>query len=172
VAIPAEDQTDLKLNMKTKKIFLYILSVLLIIGIVSCDRKRVFEAYHPIGENGWNKDSVVVFKVQLTDTTRNHNLYVNIRNKGTYPYSNLYLFLSINSPDGKNLTDTVEFSLAEPSGRWKGSGIGDLHDNQILYKSSVFFPHKGKYIFRIKQGMRDNVLQGIRDIGIRIEKTY
>lgn len=155
-----------------KQIYIYLVAILLIAGIVSCDRKRVFESYKTIGENGWNKDSVATFKVLLTDTTRNHNLYVNIRNKGTYPYSNLWLFLSIGSPDGKTLIDTVEFSLAEPSGRWKGSGIGDLHDNQILYKSSVFFPHKGKYTFQIKQGMRDNVLQGIRDIGLRIEKTY
>ncbi|HEX7583515.1 MAG TPA: gliding motility lipoprotein GldH [Prolixibacteraceae bacterium] len=155
-----------------KQYLFFFLSLFLLAGIVSCDRKRVFESYIKLDEKGWNKDSVVVFHVQLKDTTRNHNLYVNIRNKGTYPYSNLWLFLTIGSPDGTMRTDTVEFSLAEPSGRWKGSGIGGLHDNQILYKSSVYFPRKGQYIFKIKQGMRDNVLQGIRDIGIRIEKTY
>ena len=158
--------------MRIKQIFIYIAGILLITGIVSCDRKRVFEAYKTLDDNGWNKDSVVIFDVALSDTIKNHNLYVNIRNKGTYPYSNLWLFLSVGSPDGKMVTDTVEFSLAEASGRWKGSGIGDLHDNQILYKSSVYFPHKGNYTFHIKQGMRDNVLPGIRDIGIRIEKTY
>lgn len=158
--------------MRIKQIFIYITGILLITGIVSCDRKRVFEAYKTLDDNGWNKDSVVIFDVALSDTIKNHNLYVNIRNKGTYPYSNLWLFLSVGSPDGKMVTDTVEFSLAEASGRWKGSGIGDLHDNQILYKSSVYFPHKGNYTFHIKQGMRDNVLPGIRDIGIRIEKTY
>ncbi|HCY42792.1 MAG TPA: gliding motility lipoprotein GldH [Prolixibacteraceae bacterium] len=158
--------------MRVKQIFIFIAGILLITGIVSCDRKRVFEAYKTLDNNGWNKDSVVIFDVALSDTIRNHNLYVNIRNKGTYPYSNLWLFLSVGSPDGKMITDTVEFSLAEASGRWKGSGIGDLHDNQILYKSSVYFPHKGNYTFHIKQGMRDNVLPGIRDIGFRIEKTY
>lgn len=155
-----------------KQIVFFILGTLLFAGIVSCDRKRVYESYQTLDENGWNKDSVLTFNVALTDTLRNHNLYVNIRNKGTYPYSNLWLFLTIGSPDGKLLTDTVEFSLAEASGRWKGSGIGDLHDNHILYKSSVYFPHKGEYTFQIKQGMRDNILPGIRDVGIRIEKTY
>jgi gliding motility-associated lipoprotein GldH len=155
-----------------KKAVFYIIGILLIAGITSCDRKRVFEEYKTLDKNGWNKDSVVVFKVNLDDTIKNHNLYVNIRNKGTYGYSNLWLFLSIGSPDGKMVTDTVEFTLAEPSGKWKGSGIGDLHDNQILYKKSVWFPQKGNYSFHIKQGMRDNVLKGIRDIGIRIEKTY
>ena len=146
--------------------------LLLIVSLASCDRKRVFESYRELDEKGWHKDSVVVFNAQLTDTIKNHNLYVNIRNKGTYPYSNLWLFLTIQSPDGTSKTDTVEFTLAEPSGKWKGSGIGGLHDNQIPYKSSVYFPHKGEYVFSLKQGMRDNVLPGIRDIGVRIETTY
>jgi len=154
-----------------KQISSYFLILSLLAGLLSCDRKKVFESYRELDKNGWNKDSVVVFNVPLTDTIKNHNLFVNIRNKGTYPYSNLWLFLTVGSPDGKLKTDTVEFTLAEPSGRWKGSGIGGLHDNQILYKSSVFFPHKGKYRFQIKQGMRDNVLHGIRDVGIRIEKS-
>ncbi len=154
-----------------RPIFIYFMAILLIVGITSCDRKRVFESYKELDKKGWNKDSVVVFNVHLTDTVKNHNLFVNIRNKGTYPYSNIYLFMSIGSPDGKMHTDTVEFVLAEPSGRWKGSGIGGLHDNQILYKNSVFFPRKGNYRFLIKQGMRDNVLQGIRDVGIRIERA-
>lgn len=155
-----------------KQILPIFLIVLLFAAIVSCDQKRVFESYHELDKNGWNKDSVVVFNVELSDTMKNHNLYVNIRNKGTYPYSNIFLFLTIASPDGNQRTDTVEFTLADPSGRWKGSGIGGLHDNQILYKNGVYFPKKGEYKFEIKQGMRDNVLQGIRDIGIRIEKTY
>ncbi len=146
--------------------------LLLIVSLASCDRKRVFEAYRELDEKGWHKDSVVVFNALLTDTIKNHNLYVNIRNKGTYPYSNLWLFLTIQSPDGTAKTDTVEFTLAEPSGKWKGSGIGGLHDNQIPYKSSVYFPHMGEYVFSLKQGMRDNVLPGIRDIGVRIETTY
>ena len=140
-------------------------------GTFSCDQKRIFESYYELDKKGWHKDSVVVFNVQLTDTIKNNNLYVNIRNKGTYAYNNLWLFLTIGSPGGALRTDTVEFTLAEPSGKWKGSGVGGLHDNHILYKQSVYFPHKGNYTFSIKQGMRDNVLEGIRDVGIRIEKA-
>lgn len=154
-----------------KQFFGLFISLILLTGIVSCDRKRVFESYKELDKKGWNKDSVLVFNVLLADTIKNHNIYVNIRNKGTYAYSNLWLFLTIGSPDGVFKTDTVEFTLAEPSGKWKGSGIGGLHDNHIHYKNSVYFPHKGNYIFSIKQGMRDNVLTGIRDVGLRIEKT-
>jgi len=139
-----------------RQFFSYFLIFSLIAGVIACDRKRVFEAYQKLDEKGWNKDSVVVFKVQLTDTIKNNNLYLNIRNKGTYKYSNIYLFLSVISPDETMRTDTVEFSLADPSGRWKGSGIGGLHDNQILYKSSVYFPRKGIYTFRRKNVLKSN----------------
>jgi len=155
-----------------RQFFITFLILSLIASLIACDQKKVFEAYRRIDEKGWNKDSVVVFNVHLSDTIKNHNLYVNIRNKGTYAYSNIYLFLTIGSPDGVMRTDTVEFTLADPSGKWRGSGIGGLHDNQIPYKSSVYFPHKGDYKFMIKQGMRNNVLQGIRDVGFRVEKTY
>jgi gliding motility-associated lipoprotein GldH len=154
-----------------KQIFCVVIIISTLISITSCDRRKVFEAYRKIDKKGWNKDSVVVFKVHLSDTVKTNNLYINIRNKGDYPYSNIYLFLSVSSPNGVTRTDTIEFTLADPSGRWRGSGVGGLYDNRMTYKSSVFFPHKGDYKFSIKQGMRDNMLQGIRDVGFRIEKT-
>ena len=155
-----------------KQLVSFLLIIIVVFGVSSCDRRKVFEAYHKIDEKGWNKDSVVVFNVHLTDTMKNHNLYVNIRNKGNYPYSNIYLFLSVGSPDGTMHTDTVEFTLADPSGKWRGKGIGGLHDNQIPYKNKVYFPRQGYYKFMIKHGMRDNVLQGIRDVGFRVETAY
>ncbi len=155
-----------------KQFFSYLFIIVVVAGLYSCDRRKVFEAYKKIDDKGWNKDSVVAFNVHLTDTMKNHNLFVNIRNKGNYPYSNIYLFLSIVSPDGTNHIDTVEFTLADPSGKWRGKGIGGLHDNQIPYKNKVYFPRQGDYKFMIKQGMRDNVLQGIRDVGFRVETAY
>ena len=57
-----------------RQFFSYCLFILLIATLASCDQKKVFEAYHKIDENGWNKDSVVVFNVTLTDTIKNNNL--------------------------------------------------------------------------------------------------
>lgn len=142
----------------------------LLCAIASCTPKKEFEAYKTLDSDGWNKDSVVVIPVELRDTLGSHNLYLNIRNNGNYEFSNLWLFVNIKAPDGNLLTDTLEFQLADPAGKWLGSGIGDLFDNQFLYKENVYFPMSGSYEFSIQQGMRSNVLKGIRDIGISIEK--
>ena len=153
--------------MKTR-LSISIIALLLI--VVACHPKSEFEAYHSLKDSGWHKDSVQVFAVGFNNTRQSHNLYINIRNKGQYEFSNIWLFINIQSPDGENLTDTVEFKLADTVGRWTGSGIGDLFDNQFLYKENVFFPVPGVYKFSIQQGMRAKRLKGIRDIGIRIEK--
>ena len=151
-----------------KKISLFFLILLF---LFACDRNRVYESYRQISHKGWHKDSVITFSFNITDTIQGHNLYIDLRNKGNYPNSNIWLFLSVDSPDGTSLGDTIEYILADNTGKWRGSGLGDLFDNQFIYRSNVFFPHSGTYTFNIQQGMRTEILEGIRDIGIRVEKT-
>lgn len=148
-----------------------ILFLLIVVSLTACDRTRVFESYHEIDSKGWSKDSVVTFKFNIKDTIQAHNLFINLRNKGNYPNSNIWLFLSVDSPDGTSLSDTIEFTLADPTGKWLGSGLGDLFDNQIIYRSNVYFPQRGTYVFNIQHGMRSEMLEGIRDVGVRVEKT-
>lgn len=152
------------------KLKFWLILVITFAVLFSCDPKKEFETYKPLASDGWHKDSLVVFPVAFTDTVGHHNLLLNVRNNSDYAYSNLWLFITIESPSGTLLTDTVEFQLADPSGKWYGSGIGDLFDNQFMYKENIFFPEKGEYKFSIQQGMRANKLEGIRDVGIRIEK--
>lgn len=148
--------------------------VIILTGVLwfftSCDTKRVFEEYKSVGNKGWHKDSAMVFSVNLQDTFSKYSMYLNIRNIGNYPNRNIWLSIAMHSPDGQLMTDTVEFILADPSGRWKGSGIGDLFDNQVLYKQNLEFPVAGEYQFFIRQAMRTVRLKGIQDVGMRLEK--
>jgi gliding motility-associated lipoprotein GldH len=98
-------------------------------------------------------------------------MYLNVRNRGDYSNRNIWLSVGMYSPEGRLTTDTVEFILADPSGRWKGSGIGDLFDNRILYKQDMEFPVAGEYRFMIRQAMRPVRLKGIYDVGMRLEKV-
>lgn len=156
--------------MKQLKFQLLIIGCLLII-LAACDNNRVFDEYKPIPKSGWNKDSVVVFSVPVTDTVQNHNMFINVRNDVNYPYSNLWLFIDIIEPGGKALKDTFELSLADPTGKWLGEGMGGVKTRQVIYRRDVYFPVSGTYKIELQQGMRKDILKGIRDIGIRIEKA-
>jgi gliding motility-associated lipoprotein GldH len=150
--------------------FQILLAGLLLLLIIACDRNRVFEEYQPIPHDGWHKDALINFNVPITDTFENHNLYINVRNDVKYSYSNLWLFVEINQPGEISVTDTFELSLADPSGRWLGDGFGGVKTRQVVFRRNVFFPVSGEYKFNIQHGMREELLQGITDIGFRVEK--
>jgi len=156
--------------MKQLKFQLLLIGCLLFI-LAACDNSRVFDQYKPIPKSGWNKDSLVVFSVPVTDTVQNHNMYINVRNDVDYPYSNLWLFVDIIQPGGKALKDTFELSLADPAGKWLGEGMGGVKTRKVIYRRNVYFPVSGTYKIELQQGMRKDNLKGIRDIGIRIEKA-
>lgn len=136
----------------------------------ACDKNKVFDHYKALPEAGWHKDSLQVFELNVTNTLQTNNMYINVRNDIKYKYSNLWLFIEIESPDSTAKTDTFEIVLADPAGKWLGTGFGGIKSNQVIYKRSVNFPIPGLYKINIGHGMRSNLLKGISDIGVRVEK--
>lgn len=154
--------------------------VVLLIGFsffASCDSKRVYDEYESV-QRGWNKDSVVTFKLGELDSLKAYDLFINIRNNSDYKYSNLFLITEIQFPKGKVISDTLEYEMAAPDGSWLGTGFGDVKESKLWYKENVRFTEPGEYEVRIQQAMRENGevdgidnLKGITDVGFRIENS-
>lgn len=138
--------------------------------LFSCDTSVVFQQQKAIPAEGWHYQDSVVLRAMVDDTLSLHTLHLDIRNSVDYRYSNLFVFLDIEFPRGRILRDTIECILADRQGNWKGSGFGRMRTNRFLFRDDVWFPEKGTYTFRIYQGMREDQLTGITDVGIRIEK--
>jgi len=155
--------------MLLKRNLFFIIPVLLVLFLASCDSKRFFEENKNLKNGVWLSTNSPSFTVNIADTLSRYDLYLNIRNDGIYPFSNLYLFIHTTLPGGKKATDTVECQLADPDGKWRGTGT-DLKFNRFLFQKGMLFPRKGAYRFELEQAMRTKELKGIRDVGIRIEK--
>lgn len=151
------------------RFFKGILFAGILVLLAACNSNSVFDKYKPINKDVWNKDSLVVFKVPVIDTLQNHNLYINVRNNVDYRYSNLWLFVSIEQPGGEAVKDTFEMMLADPTGKWLGEGFGGLKTRESVYRRNVFFPRSGDYTISLQQGMRNDELKGISDVGVRVE---
>ena len=156
--------------MRKGRNILIAFAAALALSLTACDKNRVFEENTPIADHSWDPAQVVRFEVNIEDTVSPHNFFVNVRNGDAYRYSNLYLFINTTFPDGRRSHDTLECILADDRGRWLGEGIGDLYSSQILFKKNVRFPLSGTYTFEFMQGMREDNLPMITDIGMRIEK--
>lgn len=147
--------------------------VVLIAGMVftSCNKNIVFSKYKTFEESQWYAKDTAVFDLEITDTQTLNNISLMIRHVETYPYNNLFLFVTTKYPDGKILTDTMEVVLSNNKGEWLGSGAGDIYDFKVPIKKNVRFPLGGKYQFIFEQGMRVDPLPMIMDFGFEIEKT-
>lgn len=145
-----------------------LISVLL---LASCNKNVVFSEYQTIPEEGWDIKNKLTYTVNITDNTVYHDVYLTVRHADSYPFSNLYVFLTTKYPSGKTVVDTLECILADKKGRWTGDGAGDIWDNQIPLKKNMMFPESGQYTFTFEQGMRMNPLPLIMDFGMIIEKS-
>lgn len=144
--------------------------VALLVIFCSCDPKRVFEKNIQVNPNGWKVGEKVLFEVPITDSISLCNFYINLRHTESYKFSNLYLFIDTDLPEGNYARDTVELILADKTGKWFGKGFGKLKEYHVMVRQSIVFPVTGKYIIGIQHGMREENLQGIEDVGIRIER--
>ena len=147
------------------------LSVLICLSLLSCDKNRVFEKNIKIPGNTWKKENIVHFDVNIPDTASSHNIYINLRNRSQYTYSNIFMFITTHAPSEESIRDTFEITLADVRGRWLGKGIGNALSSQVIYLRNIKFPYRGVYVFDIEQAMWDDELDNIVDVGLRIEKN-
>lgn len=144
------------------------LSFLMPFLFISCDSNRIYEENFEVADNVWNVEDIKTFTFEITDTVSPLELFVNVRTTTDYPYSNLYIFLYSEYPNGYTDKDTLNFILAEPSGRWLGENSGTVVENRIAISSGGRFPASGKYTFKIQHAMREDDLGEIIDVGFRV----
>jgi len=156
----------------------FLLVLFTVTGLSSCSNNAVFQEYKTMDDEMWNKDSVISFSFESTDTVSKNNIYINIRNNMDYEFSNLFLIVGIQFPDNYHIVDTLEYEMTDKNGRFLGTGISDVKENKLEYKTNVTFPQSGKYTIDIQHAMRKNQnvegiinLNGITDVGVEIEKT-
>lgn len=159
-----------------------ILNKLVAVGVlsmvtlfVSCDEKQFFDEYQ--STNGdWNKSDIKKFTFEQKDTLKTYDLFVNLRNNSNYPYSNLFLIVKMISPDGAAVVDTLQYQMANPDGSLLGNGFTDIKENKLFYRDNFKFNDVGVYNIEIEHAVRqngkvkgDSLLQGISEVGFRIE---
>ena len=139
--------------------------------LLSCDNNVVYTDSIPMPGKKWELLNIPSFGVPIDDTLNRNDVIFTIRTSSSYPFRNIYLFVKTTSPDGKFITDTLEYYLADEKGNRYGKGFGDIRELNLPYKSNVYFPVKGTYRFNIQHGMRVEDLNGVYDFGLGIKRT-
>ena len=142
--------------------------IVFVIILQACSQNVYYESRLDIPENNWESDKEAVFDFNINDSLQIYDLLITVSNTNDYRYSNLWLFVGTRAIDGHIANDTLEYILADEKGKWFGEKSGDIWFNQLMYKSKIRFPKTGKYSIEVIQGMRDENLKGIKQVGIKL----
>ena len=152
-----------------------VVFALLLAGVLSaCDDSRIYEKNFDFEKNYWLVAEKPAFDFEITDNKTNYNLYCNVRNSVSFPYSRLFINYSLEDSTRAILQRKLlpVFLFDQHTGKPQGvSGLGDIYDHQIPLLKNHQFAAPGKYTIRFEQFMRTDSLQGILAIGLRVEKV-
>lgn len=146
--------------------------------VASCNENLIYSDYISLNNGVWKKEDTIAFQWKDLDTLDKHHIFLNIRNDERYEFSNLFLILELEAPNGNTQVDTLEYEMALPTGEWLGKGMGSVKESKLWYKENIGFEDSGVYTINVLHAMRKNGeiqgledLVGITDVGIQIEKA-
>lgn len=156
-----------------KKVIAYIVAL---ISLASCSSNCIYSHYEDLPMAGWPSDSAYEFRFDVTDTIQAYDIILNLRHSEHYPYRNVWFFTELYQTDSVSghitlSSDTLEYYLADRRGRWLGNGFGRLKDMPMLIQSNMYFAHPGTYYMQVKQGMREEKLCGVSELGLTVQKV-
>lgn len=148
----------------------YSLILILAATLSACSDHALVDQYHELPDEGWQYEHIITDTFEVTNPDYYHQVFANLRITGDYTYANIYLKLNITSPDSTTKSEIITVDLADKSGKWLGTGLGNVITYQTPILHRKYLTQKGKYTVKIEQNMRLQTLQNVRAVGIRVEQ--
>ena len=146
--------------------------LIILFTLYSCDQTRVYEQQIDFENKAWDVNDKPRFEFEITDHTKNYNIYYTVRNSLEFPFSRIfityYLKDSVNTELQKDLVSAYLFDqkTGEPHG---DSAIGDLFDHRFPLLTNYHFERPGVYNITLEQFNRQDTLMGVLALGVRVE---
>jgi gliding motility-associated lipoprotein GldH len=152
--------------VKRALLFLFIAA-----SIAACSKLDTFEKTVAIPEQKWYSANKQTFKFNITDTASAYSIYLVVRHTDAYKYNNLWLKLETSFPGSPTASQNVDLTLATDASGWMGTGMDDIYEyRKPISRGPVHFSKTGEYVFTLSQIMREDPLEHIMNVGIRVEK--
>lgn len=155
--------------MKLKVI--YVLSFFLILA--SCMKVELFEKNISIPHQKWDNTFKPSVQFLIEDTLSSYDLYIVVRHTDAYNYNNIWMNLYIQVPWEAPAKQQLDIPLASNDKGWLGKGMDDVFEHRYkITRQPIAFRKAGTYTFTLEQIMRENPLEHVLDVGLRVEKSH
>jgi gliding motility-associated lipoprotein GldH len=147
------------------------LIVVISIALSSCNTIDLYEKTVPIPGHQWQTGFKPQFPFTINDTTVNYDFFIVLRHNEKYNYNNIWVNLTVQPPGDTAYSQRLELTLADNEKGWLGSAMDDLYEHRVrVTPPNGVHLRKGEYQFTISQIMRDDPLDNVMNVGLRIEK--
>ena len=120
--------------------------------------------------HSWKVSEKPTFQFDISDTTSLYNIFFVIRHQDAYRYNNIWVNVTLKSPVDTSQVRR-EFILSNNTQGWLGSGMDDIFEHRIAFNNKPAALKKGTYTFTLQQAMREDPLDYVMNVGIRVEKA-
>lgn len=141
-----------------------------IILLTSCGDKAYFDEAYSFEDNTWSATDTAHFEIAVEDTIQPFNFIMSLRTTTQYEYSNIWVYVISEAPDGTRSKVAQRIPLARPDGSWIGRVSGSIVESRLRFDSKPF-PMKGKYSFDIVNATQQDHIEEVLDISLRVEKA-
>lgn len=143
---------------------------ILLVAAVSCNTIDVYEKTKIFPSHSWKDSEKPSFAFDIADTTSLYNIYLVVRHEDAYRYNNIWINVGMKGPKD-SISVRREFVLANNTQGWLGSGMDDIFEHRILFNDKPAALQQGRYTFTLQQAMREDPLEHVINVGIRVEKV-
>ena len=162
-----------KLRMPKRRSYISFLA-LVFSFVMSCNTIDLYERTVSIPGHEWKNSFRPSFTFSIEDTVSSYRLYLVLRHNEKYNYNNIFINLYAKQP-GRDTAQKVRYDLllATNEEGWLGSGMDDIYEHRIALTptgETFKFRQPGDYTFSVEQIMREDPLEHVFNVGIRIEK--
>lgn len=142
------------------------------IFLSACEDTGLYEKVVFTPSATWSRSLEPTLNFTISDTSASYRIYFILRHTDAYPFSNIWIQIKSRLPgETVERSERFEVRLATDD-KWLGTGMDDLFDHRVLlYRDAVKFSKPGEYTIRISHDMRVEPLEGVVNMGLRIEKV-
>jgi gliding motility-associated lipoprotein GldH len=147
-----------------------------IFTVISCTTIDLYEKTVSIPGHSWKSSFQPSFDFIIKDTASPYQIYLTIRHDDKYNFNNIYVRLHTKQPGTDSVqTIPVDLRLANDEKGWKLNGVGmdDIWEHNLALTPTTryfYFRKPGTYTFTIEQIMREDPLDHVYNIGLRLLK--
>lgn len=139
--------------------------------LTACGPNYILDETRELASDGWSYTDPLEFEVDIKDTLKIYNLFLEVKHSVDYGYQNMYIQIYTEFPSGEKIKERVSLELADKVGGWFGDCNSENCTIRIPIQEGAFFNVPGHYKFKLEQFMRKERLPNIEYISFQIEDT-